>query len=80
MTITLPSEQDSILTRLVAQGRFRSPQEAVSEAVRRLEIDLERGDLMPAALSDDEAEQVYSPDAEWEKIELSLAGRARPEV
>ncbi len=80
MTITLPSEQDSILTRLVAQGRFRSPQEAVSEAVRRLEIDLERGDLMPAALSDDEAEQVYSPDAEREKIELSLAGRARPEV
>lgn len=80
MTITLPAEQDSILTRLVAMGRFRSPQEAVSEAVRRLERQINQDDLVPAPLTDEEAAQIYAPDAEWEKIERSLAGRARPEV
>ena len=80
MTITLPAEQDSILTRLVALGRFRSPQEAVSEAVRRLDKQINDDDLIPAPLTDDEAAQIYAADPEWEKIERSIAGRANPEV
>jgi Arc/MetJ-type ribon-helix-helix transcriptional regulator len=80
MTITLPAEQDSILTRLVALGRFGSPQEAVSEAVRRLEKQISHDDLIPEPLTDAEAAQIYATDAEWEKIERSIAGRARPEV
>ena len=80
MTITLPAEQDSILMRLVALGRFRSPQEAVSEAVLRLEKQMIHDDLIPAPLTVEEADQVYATDAEWEKIECALAGRASPEV
>lgn len=79
MTITLPAEQDSILTRLIAKGRFDSPQEAVAEAVRRLEKQMDQEDLIPAPLTDEEAAQIYASDAEWEKIERSLAGRATPE-
>jgi Arc/MetJ-type ribon-helix-helix transcriptional regulator len=80
MTITLPAEQDSILSRLVQLGRFRSPQEAVSEAVIRLERQLNHDDIIPSPLTDDEAAEVYGEDAEWEKVELSMAGRATPEV
>ena len=80
MTITLPAEQDSILARLVAMGRFGSPQEAVTEAVRRLESDEALDYLNPKPLSAEEAAQIYAADAEWEKVERSSAGRARPEV
>ncbi len=80
MTITLPAEQDSILARLVALGHFSSPDEAVTEAVRRLEKEEAQDYLNPKPLTDEEAAQVYASDAEWEKVELSLAGRARPEV
>ena len=77
MTISLPAEQDSFLSRLVAAGRFASPQEALTEAVRRLEADEALGYLTPAPLTAAEAALVYAPDAEWEQ---ASAGRARPEV
>ena len=80
MTITLPAEQDSFLSRLVAAGRFASPQEAVTEAVRRLEADEALGCLTPVPLTAAEAASVYAPDAEWEQVEQASAGRARPEV
>ena len=80
MTITLPAEQDRILARLVACGRFASPQEAVSEAVRRLEADEALEYLNPKPFSAEEAAQIYAADAEWEKVERFTAGRARPEV
>ena len=80
MTITLPAEHDSILARLVATGRFGSPQEAVSEAVRRLETDEALEYLNPKPLSAEEAAQIYAADAEWEKVERSVARRARPEA
>ena len=80
MTITLPAEQDSILNRLVALGRFASPQEAVTEAVRRLESSESADFLNPRPLTAEEAERVYAVDAEWEKVEQAVAGRARPEL
>lgn len=80
MTITLPAEEDSILARLVALGRFESPQEAVSEAVRRLEKEEVLDYLNPKPMTLEEADQVYAADAEWEQVERALAGRARPEV
>ena len=80
MTITLPSEQDSFLSRLVAMGRFASPQEAVTEAVRRLETEEALGYLNPKPLTAEEAAQVYAADAQWEQVERAVAGRARPEV
>ena len=80
MTITLPAEQDSILARLVALGKFASPQEAVSEAVRRLEAEEAMRWLNPEPLTADEAEQVYAPDAGWEQIERAMAGRVKPEA
>lgn len=80
MTITLPVEQDNILARLVAMGRFASPQDAVTDAVRCLETDEVLDYLNPKPLSAEEAAQIYAADAEWEKMERSLAGRARPEV
>jgi Arc/MetJ-type ribon-helix-helix transcriptional regulator len=79
MTITLPAEQDSILNRLVALGRFASPQEAVAEAVRRLETDEALDYLNPKPLSSEDAAQIYAMDPEWETVERSMAGRARPE-
>ena len=80
MTITLPAEQESLFSRLIALGRFASPQEVVTEALRRLETE-EMGDyLNPAPLTVEEAEKVYGADAAWEKVELAAAGRARPEV
>ena len=80
MTITLPTEQDSFLARLVAMGRFASAQEAVAEAVRRLETDEAMDYLNPKPLSAEEAARIYAADAEWEKVERAAAGRARPEV
>ena len=80
MTITLPAEEDSILARLVALGRFPSPHEAVTEAVRRLERDIAKDDLLPVPLTAEQAVQVYAADAVWELVERSLAGRAKPEV
>lgn len=80
MTITLPAEQDTILTRLVALGRFASAEEAVTEAVRRLESDEVADILNPKPLTTAEAEQIYAADAEWEKVEQAIAGRARPEL
>ena len=80
MTITLPAEQDSILARLVALGRFESPQAAVSEAVRRLEKEEVLDYLNPKPLTPEEANQVYAADLAWEQVERALAGRARPEA
>ena len=80
MTITLPAEEDSILARRVALGRFHSPHEAVTEAVRRLALDIAKDDLLPVPLTAEQAEQVYAADSEWEMVERSLAGRAKPEV
>lgn len=79
MTITLPAEQDSFLSRLVASGRFASLQDAVAEAVRRLAADETRGALIPTPLTPEEADQVYAADAEWEKVERATAGHAKPE-
>jgi Arc/MetJ-type ribon-helix-helix transcriptional regulator len=80
MTISLPAEQDRFLKRLVEVGRFATPDEAVTEAVRRLETDEALDHLSPRPLTLEEAEQIYAPDAEWEAVERSMAGRARPEV
>lgn len=80
MTITLPADQDSILNRLVALGRFASPQEAVTEAVRRL-ASAETADFLSVQpLTAEEANFVYAADAEWEKVEQAIAGRSRPEL
>ncbi len=80
MTISLPAEQTSFLSRLVSAGRFASPEEAVTEAVRRLEADEAVGYLNPAPLTTAEAALVYAPDPKWERMERAVAGRARPEV
>ena len=80
MTISFPDEQGSLLARLVSLGRFRSVQEAVFEAVKRMEKQFEQEHLQPAPLTEEEAERVYAPDAAWDQVERSLAGRARPEV
>lgn len=80
MTITLPAEQDSFLSRLVATGRFASPQDAVMEAVRRLATEEALGYLIPTPLTAEEADQVYAVDVEWEKVERAMAGRAKPEL
>ncbi len=80
MTITLSAEQDSTVTRLVALGRFASAEEAVTEAVRRLEYDDVADVLNPKPLTTEEAEQVYAADPEWEKVEQAVAGRVRPEL
>jgi Arc/MetJ-type ribon-helix-helix transcriptional regulator len=80
MTITLPAEQDRFLNRLVAIGRFATRDEAVTEAVRRLEAEESGAHLNPKPLTAEEAEKVYATDPEWEAVERSLAGRARPEV
>lgn len=80
MTITRPAEQDSFLAQLVALGRFASPQEAIAEALRRLESDEALGCLIPKPLTAEEAAQVYAPDAEWEKVERATSGRAAPEI
>jgi Arc/MetJ-type ribon-helix-helix transcriptional regulator len=80
MTINLPAEQGSILSRLVSLGRFASAEEAIVEAVRRLEADEAIDHLNPKPLSAEDAEQIYGADDEWEKVERSMAGRARPEV
>lgn len=80
MTITLPAEQDGFLSRLVASGRFASPQDAVAEAVRRLAAEEAHGSLIPTPLTAEEADQVYAADAEWEKVERASAGHAKPEL
>lgn len=80
MTITLPAEEDCILSRRVALGRFATPEEAIVEAVRRLESDEVRDFLNPQALTPDEAAQVYAADGEWERVEHAVAGRAKPEA
>lgn len=80
MTITLPDEQDSILARLVALGKFATPQDAVAEAVRRLAAEEAADWLDLRPLTEEEANQVYAPDVAWEKVERGTAGRARPEV
>lgn len=80
MTITLPAEQDSILARLVALGKFASPQEVVSEALRRLDAEEGMNWLRPEPLTANEAAQIYAPDTEWERVERALAGRVKPEV
>lgn len=80
MTITLPAEQTSFLTRLVKLGRFASRDEAITEALRRLAAEEELGFLNPQPLTPDEADGVYAANPEWEKTECSLAGRAKPEA
>ena len=80
MTITLPAEQDSLLARLVSLGRFSSPQEAVSEAVKRLAEEETMHWLHPLPLTEQEAAAVYAPDEAWESVERAAAGLAKPEV
>ncbi len=80
MTITLTAEPDSILNRLVALGLFRTPQEALTAALRRLEKEVAHDDLIPEPLTPEQAEQIYAADPAWEAVEQSLAGRVRPEV
>ncbi len=79
MTITLPAAQDSFLNRLVALGRYASLDEAIVEAVRRLETEEALEYLNPRPMTADEAEQVYAADPAWEAVELSLSGRVEPE-
>ena len=80
MTITLPAEQDSLLARLVSLGRFNSPQEAVTEAVKRLAAEETLNWLNPMPLTDEEAAAVYATDRDWEVVEKAAAGRVKPEV
>ncbi|MGV3663384.1 MAG: ribbon-helix-helix domain-containing protein [Prosthecobacter sp.] len=80
MTITLPVEQDRFIGHLVAAGRFATPDAAVSRAVALLE-DQETGtSVLVAPLSPEDADRVYAADEEWDKVEVSLAGLATPEV
>ena len=38
------------------------------------------GYLNPKPLTAEEAAEVYAADAEWEKVERAVAGRAKPEL
>lgn len=79
MTITLPTEQENILSRLVAMGRYATREAALVDAVRRLEVE----DHLPAftePLSVEEVNQVYAADEHWESVERAHAGRVAPEV
>jgi len=75
MTITLPIEQESLLSRLVALGRYASREEALADAVRRL-----AEDAGPQPFTDVELDEVYARDEAWERVECALAGQAVPEV
>lgn len=79
MTVTLPENQSVFLNHLVASGRFSSRDDALAEAVRRLETDEALGYLNPTPLTVQEAEEVYGSDPEWEAVENSLTGQMRPE-
>jgi Arc/MetJ-type ribon-helix-helix transcriptional regulator len=80
MTVTLPEHQGAFLNRLVASGRFATRDEALAEAVRRLETEEALGYLNPKPLTVREAEAVYAADPEWEVVERKLAGQAKPET
>ena len=73
MTITLPHEQESILSRLVARGRYASREAALAEAVRRLEE--EEPALIFVPFTSGELHEIYAPDKEWESVERVLAGQ-----
>ena len=79
MTITLPAEQDSILSRLVAAGRYATREAALVDAVRRLEDEVHLPEFTEP-LSAAEANQVYATDEQWETVERAHAGQAVPEV
>ena len=79
MTITLPAEQDSILSRLVAKGRYATREAALVEAVRRL-ADEDHLSVFIEPLSAAEANQVYAADDQWEMVERAQAGQVAPEV
>jgi putative addiction module CopG family antidote len=80
MKVTLPDSQSAFLARLVAAGRFASQDEAVAEAVRRLEAEEALDHLNPPALTVQEAEAIYGSDPEWESVELALASQIKPEA
>jgi putative addiction module CopG family antidote len=80
MNVTLPESQSVFLANLVAAGRFASQDEAVAEAIRRLEADEAMDYLNPPPLTLKEAEAVYGSDPEWEAVELALAGQIKPEA
>lgn len=80
MTITLPSEPESILERLIATGRFATREQAVTEALRRLCMEDDPSFALPQPLTVQEAESVYGAAAEWEKVEAALAGQCAPEA
>ncbi|HWB06016.1 MAG TPA: ribbon-helix-helix domain-containing protein [Verrucomicrobiales bacterium] len=80
MTITLPSEEAGILSRLVAAGRYATREAALAEAVRRLENEDNESVFVTEPLSAAEADEVYSVDEPWESVERAIAGQARPEA
>jgi putative addiction module CopG family antidote len=78
MAFALGNEQLVFIERMVRSGRFNNQSEVVREALRRLQRE-EEDYLRPPPITEAEARRVYRRNAEWERVECAMAGRAKPE-